>query len=155
MNEGMWILSSDDRKLLSLSIANSPVYNVTAKRTKQEITNSRLDECMRDNIESFFPMYFTRYKFQQYSRIVDTAVRTMMLSELKEQGGMTVSLEGCVDFLRSQFHNSCDYYMPVVDPVYQAFVSLCQSRHEEGVFIVDFKSYWKNARDQVLKKIKE
>lgn len=110
---------------------------------------------MRNNIELLIPMYFTRYKFQQYSRIVDTAVRTMMLSELQEQGGMTVTLEGCVDFLRSQFLNSCDYYMPVVDPVYQAFVSLCQSRKGEGVFIVDFKSYWKNARNQVLKTVKE
>ena len=110
---------------------------------------------MKDNIESFIPMYFTRYKFQQYSRIVDTAVRTMMLSELKEQAGMSVTLEGCVDFLRSQFQNSCDYYMPLVDPIYHSFVSLCRNRQGEGVFIVDFKSYWKNAREQVLKSLKE
>lgn len=128
---------------------------MTAKRTSEKITTTRLDETMRENIGSPFPMYFTRFKLQQYFRTVDIAVRTMMLSELEEQPGMEVNMEGCVDFLRMQLLKGCDYYMPIADPVYQAFVTLCQSRSGNGMFIVDFKPYWKNARNQQAKGVEE
>lgn len=118
------------------------------KANNDEI-RKEMSDALLSNYNRTFPLYHTRVKIQKYSRFLDGVVHEVFMSELEEQAGLSVTLEGCTDFLLSSLMQDCDYYNPLMDPIVGTFTTLCRNRKENGIYYVDFKPYCNKRRDDM------